>query len=142
MIEDGRSKSPYISIKLGRRDKYMMTQFSAHIPYASALEDLVDQIIACSPGCSGFGSEEVMIVCDGVRSAATVTSQLPFEVIRAADETDYVSTRVWIRDQPGIEAEVAALNDQFAADFAAYRIVHIDAADQDVGAIREILATL
>jgi hypothetical protein len=119
-----------------------MTQFSAHIPYASALENLVDQIIASSPGCSGFESEEVLIVCDGVRSAATVTSQLRFEVIRAADETDYVSTRVWIRDQSGIEAEIAALSEQFAADFAAYRVIHFDAADQDVGAIREILATL
>ncbi len=116
-----------------------MTQFSAHIPYASALEDLVDEITACSPGCSGFESEEVLIVCDGVRSAATVTSQLRFDVIRAADETDYVSTRIWIRDQPGIEAEVAALSDQFAADFAAYRVIHIDAQDRDVGAICEIL---
>ncbi len=120
----------------------LMTQFSAHIPYASALEDLVDQIIACSPGCSGFESDEVMIVCDGVRSAATVTSQLPFEVTRAADETDYVSTRVWIRDEPGIEAEVAALTDQFAADFAAYRIVYIDAPAGDVSAIRSLLAGL
>jgi hypothetical protein len=119
-----------------------MTQFSAHIPYASALEDLVDQIIACAPGCSGFESEEVLIVCDGVRSAATVTSQLRFDVIRAADETDYVSTRIWIRDQPGIEAEVAALSDQFAADFATYRIVHIDAPAADVPAIRSLLAGL
>lgn len=116
-----------------------MIQFSAHIPYASALEDLVDQIIACSPGCSGFESEEVLIVCDGVRSAATVTSQLRFDVIRAADETDYVSTRIWIRDQPGIEDEVAALSDQFDADFTAYRVIHIDAPDRNFRAICEIL---
>jgi len=117
----------------------MMTQFRAHIPYTASLEDLVDEIVAQAPQSSGYETDEVMIVCDGVRSAATVTSQLPFEVIRAADETDYVSTRVWIRDQPGIEAEVAALSDQFAADFAAYRVIHIDASDRDVGAIREIL---
>jgi len=119
-----------------------MSQFRACIPYTATLEDLVDEIVAQAPQSSGYETDEVMIVCDGVRSAATVTSQLRFEVIRAADETDYVSTRVWIRDQPGIEAEVAALNDQFAADFTAYRIVHVDAADQDFGAIREILATL
>lgn len=116
-----------------------MSQFRACIPYTATLEDLVDEITAQAPQSSGFETDEVMIVCDGVRSAATVTSQLRFEVIRAADETDYVSTRVWIRDQPGIDAEVAALSDQFAADFAAYRVIHIDAPDRDVGAIREIL---
>ena len=119
-----------------------MTQFRAHIPYDAALEDIVDQITACSPGCSGFETDEVLIICDGVRSAATVASQLRLEVIRGADETASLSTRLWIRDQPGIEAELDALTDQFSADFAAYRIVHIDAADRDVAAILSVLAGL
>lgn len=120
----------------------MMTQFRAHIPYATTLEDIVDQMVACSPGRSGFETDEVLIICDGVRSAATVASQLRMEVIRGADETDSLSTRLWIRDQPGIEAELDALKDQFSADFAAFRIIHIDAADRDVAAIISALAYL
>jgi hypothetical protein len=120
----------------------MMTQFCTLIPYSAALEDIVDEIIAQAPQACGFETDEVMIVCDGIRSAATVASQLPFEVVRAADETESLSTRIWIRDQPGIEAEVAALSDQFAADFAAYRIVHIDAPAADAPAIRSLLAGL
>lgn len=116
-----------------------MTQFRVHIPYRVTLEDLVDQIIARAPDSSGFESDEILIVCDGIRSAATIGSQLRLEVIRGADETESLSTRIWIRDQPGIEAEIAALTEQFAADFAAFRIVHIDAAEGDVRAIREIL---
>lgn len=119
-----------------------MTQFRAHIPYRVSLEDLVDQIIERAPGSSGFETDEVMIVCDGIRSAATVASQLRLEVIRGTDETESFSTRLWIRDQPSIEAEIVGLTDQFDADFAAYRIIHIDAAESDVRAIREILATL
>ena len=119
-----------------------MTQFCTLIPYSAALEDIVDEITARAPQSCGFETDEVMIVCDGIRSAATVASQLPFEVVRAADETESLSTRIWIRDQPGIEAEVAALRDQFAADFAAYRIVHIDAPAADVPAIRSLLAVL
>jgi hypothetical protein len=139
MIGDRPAKSPYISIKAGRRDKYMMTQFCTLIPYRAALEDIVDEITARAPQACGFEFDEVVIVCDGIRSAATVASQLPFEVIQTADETESLSTQVWIRDQPGIEAEVAALTDQFAADFAAYRVIHIDAPDRDFQAIREIL---
>lgn len=119
-----------------------MTQFCAHIPYHVPLEDLVCQIVARAPGSSGFETEEIMIVCDGIRSATTVASQFRLDVIRDADETESLSTRVWVRDQPGIEAEIVALTEQFAADFAAYRTIHIDAPDRDVGAIREILATL
>lgn len=119
-----------------------MTQFRAHIPYATSLEDIVDQIAACSPGCSGFDIDEILIVCDGIRSAATVASQLRLEVIRGADETASISTRLWIRDQPGIEAELDALTDQFSADFAAFRIVHIDAPDRDAAAIMSVLAGL
>lgn len=123
-------------------DKYIMTQFRAHIPYAAAFEDIVDQITACSPGCSGFETDEVLIVCDGIRSAATVASQLRLDVIRGDDETESLSTRLWIRDQPGIEAELDALSEQFSADFAAFRVVHIDAKDREVEAIRSILADL
>jgi hypothetical protein len=127
---------------LGHFDKYMMTQFCTLIPYRAALEDIVDEITARAPQACGFEFNEVVIVCDGIRSAATVASQLPFDVIQTADETESLSTQVWIRDQPGIEAEVAALTDQFAADFAAYRIVYIDAPAGDVRAIRSLLAGL
>ena len=120
----------------------MMTQFRAYIPFATTLEEIVDEITARAPQSCGFETDEVLIICDGIRSAATVASQLPFEVVRVADETESLSTRIWIRDQPGIEAEVAALSDQFAADFAAYRIVHIDAPAADVPAIRSLLAGL
>lgn len=120
----------------------MMTQFCTLIPYRAALEDIVDEITAGAPQSCGFEFNEVVIICDGVKSAATVAAQIPFEVVRAADETESLSTQVWIRDQPGIEAEVAALTDQFAADFAAYRIVYIDAPAGDVPAIRSLLAGL
>lgn len=120
----------------------MMTQFRAYIPFATTLEEIVDEITARAPQSCGFETDEVLIICDGIRSAATVASQLPFEVVRAADETESLSTRIWIRDQPGIEAEVAALKDQFAAAFAAYRVVHIDAPAADVPAIRSLLAGL
>lgn len=119
-----------------------MTQLRAYIPYVAALEDLVDEIIARAPGSSGFETDEILIICDGIRSAATITSQLRLEVIRGADETESLSTRIWIRNQPGIEDEIVALTEQFAADFAAFRIVHIDAAERDVRAIREILGAV
>ncbi len=67
----------------------MMTQFRAHIPYASSLEDLVDEITAQAPQASGFETDEILVVCDRVRSAATVASQTPFEVVRAADESEF-----------------------------------------------------